>query len=137
MNSMSTIGLFIFLAAALLSRVVSEQALRTLTPEQKVSILDAFSSMRAYSLIPVILLVALIFGLPAFVPNSSWWSAGIGLGGSLLFIVVFHVVAARKLKTAPVPESYKRRVLLSRHISHAGLVLLFGSFIYDGLQASP
>lgn len=45
------------------SRIVSEQALRRLTADQKVRLSDEFASMRAYSYIPLIVTLLLVFGL--------------------------------------------------------------------------
>ena len=62
------IGLFAFVVCVLVSRVLSERAFRALPADQKVTLMDGFSGMRAYSMIPVLGILAVMFGLPQLVP---------------------------------------------------------------------
>lgn len=55
--------LLILFGCIITSRIVSEQALRRLTADQKVRLSDEFASMRAYSYIPLIVTLLLVFGL--------------------------------------------------------------------------
>ena len=54
------ITVFIFLGCVIVSRIMGERALRQLTPDQKVRLLDGFASIRAYAFIPIALIMELL-----------------------------------------------------------------------------
>ena len=129
----SPVTLFILIGCILASRIMGERALRELTPDQKLRLLDGFASIRAYSYVPLLLIVVVAFGLPRMVPDGRWWFALLALAGYLVFLVAEHIVVARKLDFLELPESYIKQVLRSRHISHVGIVVFLGGVVYRTL----
>ena len=125
------ITVIIFLGCVIVSRIMGERALRQLTPDQKVRLLDGFASIRAYAFIPIVLIMVVFFGLPELFPNGPSWLSWLGLGVFLVYAVVMHFMVARKLGTLDFPESYTRQVLLCRHIHHMGLIIIFAGVVYE------
>lgn len=125
------ITVFIFLGCVIVSRILNERALRQLSPDQKVRLLDGFASIRAYSFVPIVLIAMIAFGLPEMFPDGPWWLSWLGLGAFLVYAVVMHFMVARKLYSLDLPECYTRQVLLCRHIHHMGLIIIFAGVVYE------
>lgn len=125
------ITVFIFLGCVIVSRIMGERALRQLTPDQKVRLLDGFASIRAYAFIPIALIMLVVFGLPEMFPDGPSWLSWLGLGAFLVYAVVMHFIVARKLYSLDMPESYTRQALICRHINHIGLAILFAGLVYE------
>ncbi len=125
------ITVFIFLGCVIVSRILNERALRQLTPDQKVRLLDGFASMRAYGSVPIVLILLVVFGLQEMFPDGPWWLSLLALGAFLVYAVVMHFMVARKLGTLDFPESYTRQVLLCRHIHHLGLAIMIAGVVYE------
>ena len=125
------ITVFIFLGCVIVSRILSERALRQLSPDQKVRLLDGFASIRAYSFVPIVLIAMIAFGLPEMFPDGPWWLSWLGLGAFLVYAVVMHFMVARKLYSLDMPGSYTRQALLCRHMNHLGLAIVFAGLVYE------
>ena len=110
-----TVTLFIFLGCVLTSRIVAERALRKLSPDEKVRLMDAFSAMRAYSFVPVILIVLVGIGLPTLFPDGPWWLSLSGLGACLVYIAALHYFEVRKIAALALPGSYTSTFFASRY----------------------
>ena len=50
-------GFIALLLAVLASRIINERGYRHLSSEEKVTLMDGFSKTRAYSMIPIIILI--------------------------------------------------------------------------------
>jgi hypothetical protein len=125
------ITVFIFLGCLIVSRIMGERALRQLTPEQKVRLLDGFASIRAYALLPIVLIMLVVFGLPEVFPDGPSWVSWLGLVAFLVYAVVMHFMVARKLYSLDMPKSYTRQALTCRHINHIGLAIVFAGIVYE------
>lgn len=115
----------VFLACIAISRMVAERALRTLSPEEKIRLVDGFSGMRAYSLLPAVLIVAAALTASQLFPGAPGWSTFIGLGLVAAYMVAVHSFIARKLARLQLPADYIRRFMFARHLGNAGVAVLF------------
>ncbi len=126
-----SIGLF--LIAILISRVLAEKALRSLSSEEKVRLIDAFSGMRAFNLIPIVC----IFGAYYYALHQTSISYNtiniLYLVVLFLFLVVNFMTTQSKLKSLELPISYLKFFGLSRTIQYIAtgllLVVLFGNVL--------
>ena len=133
---MGSIGLVILLGCVIASRVMAERALRQLTPEEKVRLLDGFATIRVYSFLPLVPILLLAVAAPKMFPRESGWLILLSLLGLAVYIAFLHVCIAQKLARLELPESYRRKLLLSRHVTHLGYVVLLGSLGYTLIRRS-
>jgi hypothetical protein len=127
-------AIVILLICMIASRMLAERAHRELSAEEKARMMDAFSGMRVWAFVPLVLIaLAVVFG-----PMASWVWADLlppaGIAAFAVYMGVLHVMVAQGLKRAGLPEGYRRRFLWSRHVSHAGLLLLLGAIIFDMMR---
>lgn len=123
----------VFLACIVISRILAERALRTLSPEEKVRLVDGFSGMRAYSLLPAVVIVVAALAVPQFFPGAPGWSPLLGLGLVAAYMVGVHFFIARKLARLRLPADYIQRFLFARHLGNAGVAVLFAGIILGSL----
>lgn len=128
------IAIAIFLGCVLISRIMGERALRQLSPDEKVRLLDAFSTLRAYSFVPLIVIVLAAIGLPKLFPNGPWWLSILVLSACGIYVVALHVFEVRKIGKLGLPQSYTHRHFSSRYISYVGIVILFCGLMYDTMN---
>lgn len=121
------IGVFAYFGCLFASRIVSERAFRTLADEQKVTLMDAFSGMRAYSALPVILIAAVTFGLFFLFPRFILLSMIACFAMLLLYMLLINVMVWRRLNSLDLPADFRRQFLIARSIYYAGLFALLGS----------
>jgi len=129
----STIGLFGFILCLIASRYLAEQAFRSLPQDQKLILMDGFSATRAFA--SLLLILAVMFGLPKIVPNSPFIGLYCGFALLIIYVIGMHVYVVSRLRKLGVDENYQRSYLVSRHVSHLGVLCLFGSLLYDAINA--
>ena len=130
----TTIGLIGFVICLIASRILSERAFRSLPDEQKVALMNAFSGMRAYALIPLLAILAVMFGLPRLFPGNPHLGLYIGLILLAAYVLFMHVLIVRRLQALQLGGSYQQQFLLARHINHAGMFILVGCLLFDTFQ---
>lgn len=115
------IYLLIVFAAIIVSRIVSKQALKQLSPEERSRLLASFSSYRLYNRVIFLGLVGAYFAATTYIPQSYPTV-------TLLFIILcfavlgtVSVLSYRKLKSLNLPHSYIRSFLIGLGVKYAGL----------------
>jgi hypothetical protein len=122
---MEASGFVALLVAMAASRIINERAMRSLTPEQKVRLIDGFSGARAYSLIPLVLLVG-AFWLLSSRPEVDKKYLAIGYFSLLiLFVIVQVAFSQRKLGQLDLPQNYRRMFSLAQVVSCLGAAWFF------------
>ena len=116
MEDLSTIGIIILFSAFIISRIISEKALRQLSPDQKVLILDSFSKMRMYNLIPLVLIIVAYFFIKEVTSFHSYVPYIFFLAILFLFVIAIQVVSFKKLKSLKLPDVYLKKYLTSQII---------------------
>jgi len=118
----------VLLCTIVLSRLLSERALRRLSQDQKASLLDAFSGLRAYSAIPVVVLVVAFLGLgrSGIVPVRPLFT---GYGVAVLaYLAGMFWYTRRKLATLELPQEYLQQFWIARSLSLVGVVVFLAAF---------
>src|SRR5262245_26704093 len=100
------IGLCLMFGAIVVSRVYGERALKTLTPEQKVRLLDGFSRFRVLNLIPIVVLFIGYVGGLRYFPEHATELVIASLIAVLVLFAINHVLIARKLREIDTPPTY-------------------------------
>lgn len=119
----------VFFVAVIASRILSSRALKLLSPDQKASLVDAFSGLRAYSLIPLVAIMAAYFILMQH-PVMSFQAL------TILYLVAFVAYIAwnfwftrRRLRTLDLPRAYLNRIGIARGLQLAAFALLLVGLI--------
>lgn len=125
-----TYGLLAFLVFMVGGRVISERALRKLPGEQKLLLLDAFSSGRMYGLVIGVLVVASVILLPKLFPSDTRIGLYIGIALFTGWVVVRQLMTARRLRSLEVDQGYKRSVMLAQVFVSIGMVILIACVVF-------
>lgn len=123
------IGLVALLVAMTVSRMLAERAHRGLADEEKLRVMEAFSTMRTWSMLPAIVIVLLMLGLPKILPGSERWVGLAGIGLLVGVAIASHVLVVRILRRLDLPSEYVRGVLWARHVVHVGLAVLVAATV--------
>jgi len=119
------IGIGICIFTLIVSRILNERAIKELSADEKAKLVDAFSSMRAYNLIPLAIIVVGYLLAIKYTGLSHMLLSYTYFIFLIAYIVVSQVYVYRKLIRLNYPPSYLKKYTLSRVISFAGIGILF------------
>jgi|WetSurMetagenome_2_1015567.scaffolds.fasta_scaffold915455_1 hypothetical protein len=120
-----TINFGIFIACWFIGRLINENALKGLSIEEKAKLIDGFSGIRIYSIIPVaVICIAYIVAIKFMTINHAILISTYLLF-LLLYIIVISVFVFRKLSNLGYPKSYINKYALSRVIQFIGVGIFF------------
>src|SRR5688572_11578125 len=106
-------GYVAILVGLIAARIINERGYRTLSAEEKVRLMDGFSAQRAYSLIPLVVLIGGYYFLTRTGINQTALSAAY-FGLLATYIVVLAVLNHWRLKTLGMPDAYRRNFTISQ-----------------------
>lgn len=119
------VGLALLLAGLFGSRFVAERAMKLLSPEEKLALLDSFSRLRVFGGLPLVFLVFFFFGI-GYLPQVWIWPAY--LGGCVLFIIYFviiHRIVSQRLSGLGINARYQAAYNRARWVSYSGWFAFF------------
>ena len=123
-------GFVALLGAIVASRLISERGYRKLDSEQKVRLMDGFSNARAYSMIPLLVLIATFWFLSSQTNVDKKYLA-IGYFGLLIVCVIVRVILnQRKLAQLDMPADYNRTFTIAQVVSFLGIAWYFFTIFY-------
>jgi hypothetical protein len=135
---MMIVGFCILAAGIVGSRILSERAFRKLDSETKVRIMDEFSSMRIWNIVPVVAILVLMLAGNAFYAGHEMPVFGLFLLAMVAYFVFTHRMIRNKMLKVQVPPDYLRTFLLSRWISYSTLmimlVVILGGAVWSALS---
>ena len=91
-------GFIVLLTGIILSRTINERGYRKLNAEQKIRLMDGFSTTRAYSMIPLLLLIAAFWFLNSETNIDKQILTAGYFGLLLVYIIARVVLNQRKTK---------------------------------------
>jgi|GEM_PF-2211915 len=103
------IGFITYLATIALNRFLGERNFKTLTPEEKLRLTEAFSGTRSLSTYGSIAILLALVAVVYFFPASFKVAAPIACGLTLLFTVQLQVSIVRRLRSLAISEQYVSR----------------------------
>lgn len=121
------VGIGIFLITMIVSRILNEKAMKLLSVEEKSNLIDAFSGMRAYSLIPIVLIIGAYWLLIKYSEIENQILSIAYFGSLVLYLAVLHIYSYKVLLKLNYPERYIKAYTVSRVVSLAGIGVLFYS----------
>jgi hypothetical protein len=127
-------GYIALIAAIIVSRIINERGYRVLSDEEKVRLMDGFSKTRAYSLIPLLILIG---GYYFLMTKTDLHKGVISIGyfGLLIaFVIIRSIMNHKKMKTLGLPDSYRRMFTISQVVSLIGVAWFFYALFGTKLQ---
>ena len=125
------IALVVFLLTSIAGRVINERAQRQLTAEQKAELLDAFSSQRAFGLIPLVVLVGIYFVL-VYRTSMPYRTVTFGYFGALLvYLGIMFRSTQRTMRGLALPPSYMKLFGVGRVVQYLGVGVLLAALLND------
>ncbi len=131
MSDFSIVGIAVLFISIIFSRIISEKAFIQLSPEQKISIVDSFSKMRIYNLIPIAIILLAFFLLEKFLSLNNSVVDFSFLAALSVFLIIFQLLSVRKLKKLDLPEKYINKYFFSR------LIVMSGFIFWIAITLSP
>ncbi|MCX4243469.1 hypothetical protein [Paraliomyxa miuraensis] len=118
------VGFGLFLVIIVATRIASERALRKLDTEAKGRLVEAFSSFRLASLIPLAAIAAIYLAMTQMDAMTSGLLLGIILPATLVFGVGMQLLVYRKLRGMDLDPAYLRVYSICRVAMLVGFVVL-------------
>ena len=118
-------GIIALLVAMLVSRFINERGYRTLEPDQKLRLMDGFSSTRMVSMIPLLVMIIIFWFL---MTNTNIDKRLLAISTSVLvlvYILIRTILNYRKLITLDMPNEYRRYFMLAQIITLVGVSWFF------------
>ena len=118
-------GFVVLLVTIVVSRILNERGYRTLDSEAKVRLMDGFSKIRSYSMLPLLVLIgAYWFLLTQASVNKQALTIGY-FGLLIVYVGVRYVVNQVKLNQLDLPSDYRQMFNVSQIISMLGVAWFF------------
>lgn len=118
-------GFIVLLAAIVISRIISERGYRALNSDQKLRLMDGFSSTRMYSLVPLLVLIAGFWYLTTKTEINKQLVTTAYFGLLILYVVVRTILNQRKLLSLEMPPEYRRMFMIAQAVSLVGVAWFF------------
>ena len=130
------IGMGIMITTIIVSKILSEKGLKTLTNEEKGMLISNFSKTRMASVI--ILMSIVVIYLAAMYSGASVWLGNHNIDPTLsyfvliaLYIVILSSYTLKKQREMGLPKSYLDAQLKSQIVRFVGIVsLCIGMYFY-------
>ncbi|MFN5707240.1 MAG: hypothetical protein ACK6DU_01260 [Planctomycetota bacterium] len=123
-------GFIVLLTGIILSRIINERGYRKLNAEQKIRLMDGFSTTRAYSMIPLLLLIAAFWFLNSETNIDKQILTAGYFGLLLVYIIARVVLNQRKIAQLELPGEYTRLFTLAQVVSFIGVAWFFFAMFY-------
>ncbi|QDV46755.1 hypothetical protein Enr13x_66640 [Stieleria neptunia] len=118
-------GFIALIFAIVVSRFISERAYRDLDSDQKLRLMDGFSSTRMYSMVPLLILVAAFWYLTTKTELDKSLITTAYFGLLIVYVVVRTILNQRKLLALEMPDTYRRMFMTAQAVSLVGVAWFF------------
>jgi hypothetical protein len=119
------VGFVLLIAGVIGSRYLGERALKLLSPEEKLKLLDSFSGLRAFGAVPLLLVFISFLGV-SYLPSGWYWPAYFGacvLVG--IYFVIIHRLIFRKMRDLGINANYIAAQQKVRWCAYGGIIAFF------------
>jgi hypothetical protein len=107
------------------SRIMAERALKLLSSDEKLLLIDSFSKMRIYAPLSYLVLVFAFLSLRHVVVGFFWPSYFALVILFALIEVITHRMVLHRLKALNINQAYQKAYSRSRYASDLGFLLTF------------
>ncbi|MBN2525751.1 MAG: hypothetical protein JXR76_05095 [Deltaproteobacteria bacterium] len=127
MQNIELFGFVILFLGIILGRILSEKAMGVLGADQKVRLMDAFSGVRKYSLLPLLAVLVAYVGLVQAGVLTGSLPHAVFLIVLLVYLVASQIFVYRRLTRIGLPMACIRRF----HMSQAVVIIVF--LVWSGI----
>jgi hypothetical protein len=118
-------GLVLLLVGLFGSRYLAERAMKLLSSEEKLKLLDSFSGLRVFGALPLLLIFFSFFGI-GYLPQGLMWPAYFGAWGLVaIYFVVVHRLVFRRMSDLGINTEYQSAHRKARWLSYGGFAVFF------------
>ena len=114
-------GFVALLVAVVVGRLLNERAYRTLGSEEKLRLMDGFSKTRAYSMIPLLVLIGGYWCLATQTSLNKLTLSVVYFVLLIVYVVVRSVWNQVKLAQLGMPADYQRKFTITQVVSLLGI----------------
>ena len=118
-------GFVVLLIAVVVGRLLNERAYRTLDSEEKLRLMDGFSKTRAYSMLPLLLLIGGYWYLMTQTPLDRLTLNVVYFVLLIIYVVARSVWNQMKLVQLEMPSNYQRKFTITQVVSLLGVAWFF------------
>lgn len=122
---MQVSGFIALIFAIVVSRFISKRAYRELDSDQKLRLMDGFSSTRMYSMVPLLILVAAFWYLTTKTQLDKSLITTAYFVLLMVYVVGRTVLNQRKLLALEMPVPYRRMFMTAQAVSLVGVAWFF------------
>ena len=119
-----------FFATILVSRFISERAIKKLNQEQKANLIDSFSKGRVLSSVFVFILIGVYFLFLEYKVLPSFYTFLVYIILLSVYLLIMSFWYYKKLKSSGYPVAFINSYILSTVIRLIGVIILFTVIIY-------
>lgn len=123
----------IFAIGIILSRIMSEKAFRKLDDRMKLAIMNEFSGMRMWSIIPVFICVVLMVVSSSYYRGHQQAIFEGFIAALCCYLVIAHRIIRAKMVKIPVPEDYLYAFMRARWIAYLTITLMLVILFKPGI----
>jgi hypothetical protein len=118
-------GLVLLLVGIFGSRYLADRATKLLSPEEKLKLLDAFSRLRVFGALPLLLIFFSFFGIGYLQQNLMWpaYFAAWALVGVYFFVV--HRLVFRRMSHLGINAAFQTAHRKALWLSYSGFSAFF------------
>lgn len=131
MNTNIIIAIIIFLVLIVVSRYFSEKGLKSLTDEQKSALIDEFSKMRIFVLIPIITLVGLYFLILKYFRQHYFIATIVYFVAIIAYLIGNNIFIYFKLKKLDLSDEYRKQYIIAQSLRYIGIVIFLFVLVKD------
>jgi hypothetical protein len=118
-------GYLALLVAIVISRFINEKGYRVLKDDEKLRLMDGFSKTRAYSMIPVLILIGGYYLLMTKSSLDRRLITVIYFSLLIAFVLLRSIMNQKKMKSLNLPAEYRKCFTISQIISLIGVAWFF------------
>ena len=118
-------GFVVLLIAVVVGRLLNERAYRALDSEEKLRLMDGFSKTRAYSMLPLLLLIGGYWYLMTQTPLDRLTLNVVYFVLLIIYVVARSVWNQMKLVQLEMPSNYQRKFTITQVVSLLGVAWFF------------
>lgn len=119
------ISISIFIIALIISKVLSEKALKELPEKKKIELVDKFSNMRIYSILSIFIVLGGLYYAVKNTDINSKQLIYLYYSFPFIYMLITQTYIYKKLLHLDFPQSYIKKFILSQIVIAIGIIILF------------
>ena len=124
MNLVVLAGVLIFVATAYVSRSIMAKGIVTLSKAQKATLLETFTKLRKYNIMPAVVIFIIFFVLMNLFPTYSTMWLILVFTAFILSSLAIQAYTYQQMKAVDLPPTYIRSYLQATALRFTGVIVV-------------